>query len=392
MFVKRSSRRSLLEADSNNQGISPSIFVKRRSSRSLLELESQNRSLSPQRRESVFIKRGSRRSLLGLEQPNRSLSPQRRESVLVKRSSRRSLLEPEQNRSVSPTLTRQGSFNNTPKISNKVKFGSKVIPKISNKIKIGKEESPKTTSAPKLGGGATTPNSSNTQTPRTSNKHTPKASNVTATNKPVRRINSETFAPISQINRRDGGLRKVLSERRIGATAQPSPPSSRLMKLKEELRQECRSINQRKELQDDCRQQRRKSWDHSEDPTPSKKSPKGGKKKEKTKERTPRKPKRRSRSRSRSQSRGEESQRNDSVDRQNSDSGGLLRGKRPVREEQDLPEQPKRFISLNAPMIEIRKNKRSYLRKTTSLTESSKGRRKLVDECIGARGMMPHLE
>lgn len=374
-FVKRDIRergcRSLSEQDPRNRSLSrtpsphgrESVFIKRdRSSRSLSQTP------SPQRRESVFVKRDrSRRNHLeSSDSRNRTPSPQRRESAY----------------SVSPTQPRSdGSFNKTPVISNKVKVGSSttVTPKISNKMKIGSSTSPKINNTPKV---------SYTETPKMSNKQTPKHSNVTndSSTKPVRRTYSETNKTISKLQRR---LPKALSERLILQPSKALSPSSRLNKLKEELREECGTKIPQKEGKDESSKERRKSRDRSE--AMLKKSPKGNKKKDR--DRAARKKLGRSRSRSNSRSRSVHEDSSKNV----SETGGLLRGRRPSNvkkeeHEQDLQDQPSRIVSLAAPTIDVRKKKNTYLRRTKSLTESARNRRKLVDECIDSRGMLPNLE
>jgi len=285
-----------------------------------------------------------------------------KKTVSIKRGRRDGLLEPRLDRSVSPDATLErhdGSLNNTPVISNQ----KSVV------LKRGRRNG---TLEPKL-------DRSVSPTPKghdRSSNNTPKRKGT----KTMRRISSETRTPLSQL--RTGGMRRVFSERRISPTpAQKSQPSSSLFKLKEELRDECRSgSGLSKELLGETQQPRRKNSTRDES-TPMK-SPKG--KKKLNKDCVSRaKNSSKARSRSRSRDPAEDSQTSEK-------SGVILRGKRPS--DVDIASQLRRHVSLTAKAIEMRKNKRSYLRKSTSLTNSSISRRKLVDESMDSRGMLPHLK
>ncbi len=357
------------------------------------------RSLSP-KRENFLLKR---------EHNKREVSPQRNESVFIKR---------DRNRTPSPTKSNGGSANNTPVISNKLKFKgtTTVTPKANDTNKVGgSTATPKVSSStPKSNSNSNnqTPKISNTHTPKICNKQTPKTTNVTDTNsKPMRRTYSEVNTSVLEMKR---GLCKVLSERMMVSLDDDipaSPPGNRLNKLKDELRKDL----QRKNLRKDSKGGRSKSRDRNEPKKPK------SKKKEKSKQSNKRSnsPSRsnsqshsndrginrsdsnsRSNSRSNSNGRGvrrssnsrsNSRSRNDrsnsksrsrsnrdeeprrTVDRQFSGTGGLLRGKRPSNiqkaEDEDLPSQPRRHVSLTGSKIEaaFRKNKRSHLRKVASL-------------------------
>lgn len=268
-------------------------------------------------------------------------------------------------------LRRDESLNTTPRISNSTQ--NNITPRISNSSQtLLRREGSLNNMPPKI---------------------------ITTTNsKPMRRRHSEIRIPNPQLHRRDIGLRKVLSERKMLTSPSHSPPSSRLNVLRKELREEVRN-NLRAELlqRDESRQPRRKSRDRStaDSPAVTKKSSKGSKKKEKSPRiTTTKKPKQGSRNRRRSESP------NRMADRLSSESSGLL-GRKKNSKEQHLnlasnKQQPRKMVSLAAPTIDIRKGKRTYLRKVASMTESSKGRRRLVDmgmeESLGSGGLMPHLE
>ena len=279
----------------------------------------------------------------------------------------------------SPTKPR-GSANNNLVITNKIKFKNNTTttatPKITEKRKANINITPKT---------------SNTHTTKVSNRETPKITNVTGKNS-MRRTYSEDNTSVSEMKK---GLRKVLSERTM--LGESSPSSRRVSKLMEELWDECKSRDTRSKSQE----------------------PKKLKSKKKDNGRRPRKgsnsrstsPKH-SRSRSHSQSHGRNHRRRGHSNNPRSKSNG--RGNRedkghskvdrqlcPVGiqkdeynyNEEDQFDQPKRHISLTTPKIEVlRKNsRRPNFCRTPSLTESSKNRRKFVDDCIDSDGMMPHL-
>jgi len=195
-----------------------------------------------------------------------------------------------------------------------------------------------------------------------------------------------------ELQRRDLGLRRVLSERKMLTTLSNSPPSNRLNALRKELREEVRN-NLRKELlqRDESRQPRRKS----RSPTAFKKSPKMSKKKEKgAKTGTTKRTKQGSRARN-----SDETPKR-IVDKLPPEFISIVGRKKNGKEQQLDPatskQQPRRIVSLTAPTIDIRKTKRTYIRKATNLTESAKGRRRLVDmgmeETLGSGGMIPNLE
>ena len=400
-LLRDRSRQSVTESEEPR---STRKLLRDRSRRSVTESE-EPRSTSPQRRESIFIKRDrSRRSLLESEQnhnrrslrsllesehrrsrrslgseENSNVTPTSHKSegsnfntpvmsntgkktVSIKRGRRDGLLEPRLDRSVSPDATLErhdGSLNNTPVISNQ----KSVV------LKRGRRNG---TLEPKLDRSVSPAQKGHDR----SSNNTPKRKGT----KTMRRISSETRTPLSQL--RTGGMRRVFSERRISPTpAQKSQPSSSLFKLKEELRDECRSgSGLSKELLGETQQPRRKNSTRDES-TPMK-SPNGKKKLNKdcvSRAKTSRK----ARSRSRSRDPAEDSQTSEK-------NGAILRGKRPS--DVDIASQLRRHVSLTAKAIEMRKNKRSYLRKSTSLTDSSISRRKLVDESMDSRGMLPHLK
>lgn len=355
----------------------------------------------------IFIKRdGSRRSVnVGREQ-HRTPSPQRRESFFVKRDRSK-----ENCHSVSPTSDRSfGSHNNTPVISNKMKIGKAETPKLREKL---------------------TPTVDNSETPKMNNKHTPKTSNV----KPLRRISSQSRSPSSELKSRNGGmrkvaseqselksrnggLRKVASERKVLSTAntRTSTTSSRLTKLREELRDECRSTarNQPKEetrQKEEARQPRRRSSKRiSDESGPTKSSPRGNKKKEKASHNKKRDRFKKSRPSSLSASPPGRS-----ADKDASEPNAPLNRKRnsytePLKDQPDQQRQPRRHVSLKDPTTEIRKNKRSHLRKAKSLTaksmatknlnDSAQRRKRFVDQCVehveiirqsSNRGLVPPL-
>jgi len=171
-----------------------------------------------------------------------------------------------------------------------------------------------------------------------------------------------------------------------------STPSSRLSTLRKELREECRS-NARKELRDEVVQPRRKNSSKIS-PRTSKKSQKKEKSPKPSKEKSP---KIKKKDKSLTPKKLKQSIKNNvireellapSVAEDTFDTGGLVGQKK-------SPPQPRRHVALTAPSIEIRKGKRSYLRKPTCLTESAKGRRKLVDMGMSEvedGGMMPDLK
>jgi len=217
----------------------------------------------------------------------------------------------------------------------------------------------------------------------------PKIITTTSSNKPMRRIKSADRTPNAQLQRRDLGLRRVLSERKM--LPSPSSPmlSSKLDVLRKELRDEVRSSLRKDLLQrDECRQPRRRSGDRSRTTSPAapKRSPKGSKKKAKgSKSITPTRSKQVSRTRNR-----DETPTHAVAKKKNNNNSN---------KEQNLAKtqpQSRQAVSLTAPTIEIRKNKRTYLRRAATLTESSKGRRRIVDmgmeESLGSGGMMPNLE
>jgi len=219
----------------------------------------------------------------------------------------------------------------------------------------------------------------------------PKTTTTTGSN-PMRRRHSEIRPLNPELQRRDLGLRRVLSERKMLTTLSNSPPSNRLNSLRKELREEVRN-NLRKELlqRDESRQPGRKS----RSPTITKKSPKMSKKKEKgAKTGTTKRTKQGSRARNSD----ETSKR--TVDKLPPEFISIVGRKKNGKEQQlDLAtskQQQRRVVSLTAPTIDIRKTKRTYIRKATNLTESAKGRRRLVDmgmeESLGPGGMMPNLE
>ena len=277
-------------------------------------------------------------------------------------------------RSVSPTLqTRDESFTMTPRISNSTQ-------------KLLKREI-----------------SSSTMSTKTTTTTTTTGSNQ------MRRRHSDIRTPNPQVQRRDFGLRRVLSERKP-TTLSNSPPSSRLNTLRKELREEVRS-NLRKELlqRDESRQPRRKSRDRSSPTTNSrtaatKKSPKVSKKKEKNATTGATK---RTKQASRTRVPDETPTRTaDLVPPESIEIPARSKTSKEQRRQQQQQQpdpstnkrhQLRKMISLTAPTIDIHKTKRtSYLRKTKSLTESAKLRRRVVDmgmeESLGSRGMMPHLE
>lgn len=286
--------------------------------------------------------------------------------------------------SVTPTLQRRDeSFTNTPRISNSTRIllrrdeSLNTTPRVSNSTQnlLRRDETLNTT--PRIS------NSSLTLLRREGSFNNMPPKVITTTNsKPMRRRHSEIRIPNPQLQRRDLGLRKVLSERKILTTPSHSPPSSRLNVLRKELREEVRS-NLRKELlqRDESRQPRRKSRDRStaDSLAVTKKSSKGSKKKEKSPRiTTTKKPKQGSRNRKRSESP------NRMADRLSSETNGVLGRKKNSKEHQlnltTNKQQPRRMVSLTASTIDIRKSKRTYLRKVASLTENAKGRRRLVDE------------
>jgi hypothetical protein len=280
------------------------------------------------------------------------------------------------NRNISPTQPIEGgSYNNTPVISNTRRRKLSINTKRESLFEPERNRS----TSPKL-----KRLDGKFKTSKISNKQTAKISNIsttTSTIKPMRRTYSEVFTPVSQLLvqlETTKGMRRVLSEHKI--PAKPSSPSSRrrLKTLQEELRDECLNTNtnkknlvQKDEPKDESRQPRRKSRDRSGKPCEKnspKKSPRGKKK--------------------------------DIAATKKSKKANRLWWDEPrspdsktSSEDINAPNnQPRRHKSLNArPTIGIRTNKRTYLRKTTSLSESSKGRRRFVDQAIGARGVLPDL-
>lgn len=349
------------------------------------------RSLSGEKRENLLLKRDhSKRNL------ERTPSPQRHESVFIKK---------DRNRTPSPTKG-SGSANNTPVISNKMKFKgltTSVTPKANDKAKLSNTVTPKVSSGtPK---STNTPKTSNTHTPKISNKQTPKTTNVTTSDnsKPMRRTYSEANTSIADMKK---GLRKVLSERlivQLDDDVPTSPPGNRLSKLKEELRNECSRKNLRKNSKRSKSKDRNASsgdLKRSTSKTDLKRST--SKKKDKSSPRKQTKSKSPSRSnshsngrtikrsdsnnrsnsrsrtgRSNSNGRSRRSSSNDeqprkSVDRQFSGTGGRLRGKRPSsyrkEDEEDQPtSQPRRHVSLKGAKIEALQKKRQLLRRTESV-------------------------
>lgn len=353
------------------------------------------RSLSGEKRENLLLKRD--RSKRNLE---RTPSPQRHESVFIKK---------DRNRTPSPTKG-SGSANNTPVISNKMKFKgitTSVTPKANDKAKVSNTVTPKAgSSTPK---SINTPKTSNTQTPKISNKQTPKTTNVTTSeSKPMRRTYSEVNTSVMDMKK---GLRKVLSERlivQLDDDVPTSPHGNRLSKLKEELRNECSRKNLRKNSKRSKSKDRNASssdMKRSTSKTDLKRSTSKTKKdksspRKQTKSKSPSRSHSRSHSnsgtikrsdsnsnsrsnsrsrngRSNSNSRSRRSSSNDeqprkTVDRQFSGSGGRLRGKRPSsyrkEDEEDQPtSQPRRHVSLKGAKIEALQKKRQLLRRTESV-------------------------
>lgn len=276
------------------------------------------------------------------------------------------------NRTISPTQPiGGGSYNNMPVISNTPRRKLSINPKREDLcIKCGscgsliKPERNRSTS-PKL-----KRLDGKFNTPKISNKRTPKISNIptnitdtstTSARKPMRRAYSEVFTPVSQFMLQletTEGMRRVLSEHKIPTKAS-SPSSSRNTNNKNIL-------VRKDEPKDDSRQPRRKSRDRSGN-CGEKNSPKKslkGKKKDITAKK--------------SKQWWDESPSPDS---------------KTSSEDITVPNnQPRRLKSLNArPTIDVRTNKHTYLRRTSSLSESSKERRRFVDQAIGARGVLPDL-
>jgi hypothetical protein len=248
---------------------------------------------------------------------------------------------------------RDGSYTITPIISNtqtrKICFTPKredlFIKRGSRRSLLEPERNRSTSPTLKIQDGSfiNTSKTSNAQTPKTSNKQTPKISNVpstitttTTTTKPIRRTYSEVRTPISQLLQQleTNGPRRVNSELKI-----PTRKSS-----------ECSGT--------------------SGENVPTKSS-KGKKKDIMAKQ---------SKQASRSNSRSRDEPPSRSMVRHNSETS------------EDIPDQPRRHVSLNAlPTMDVRENKHSCVHRTTSLSESAKGRRRLVDQAMGACAMLPDL-